>query len=194
MGIGGGADIFQRGFLDAGFQDHEADREQQTEDQPLPGVPEMWPESWSLHGYRLHRINRLRGDRLHWLLTDGAHAALLDWPAGQQPDRVIQVATVQRNVGLERLSARRNAHDPDRIDLLLRLSNGGASPETRDKFLRNMSKRAAEMISEEIQFMGPVKLRDVEEAQQKIVDSVRRLEDAGEVVISGRGGGDEIVV
>lgn len=73
----------------------------------------------------------LRGDRLHWLLTDGAHAALLDWPAGQQPDRVIQVATVQRNVGLERLSARRNAHDPDRIDLLLRLSNGGASPETR---------------------------------------------------------------
>lgn len=73
----------------------------------------------------------LRGDRLHWLLTDGAHAALLVWPAGRQPDRVIQVATVQRNVGLERLSARRNPDDPDRIDLLLRLSNGGAAPETR---------------------------------------------------------------
>jgi len=77
---------------------------------------------------------------------------------------------------------------------VLALALKSASPETRDKFLRNMSKRAAEMISEEIQFMGPVKLRDVEEAQQKIVDSVRRLEDAGEVVISGRGGGDEIVV
>jgi flagellar motor switch protein FliG len=50
------------------------------------------------------------------------------------------------------------------------------------------------MIAEESQFMGPVKLRDVEEAQQKIVDSVRRLEDAGEIVISGRGGSDDIVV
>ncbi len=77
---------------------------------------------------------------------------------------------------------------------VLALALKSAAPETRDKFLRNMSKRAAEMITEEIQFMGPVKLRDVEEAQQKIVDSVRRLEDAGEVVISGRGGGDEIVV
>ena len=77
---------------------------------------------------------------------------------------------------------------------ILALSLKNASEEMRSKFLRNMSQRAAEMITEEIQFMGPVKLRDVEEGQQKIVDSVRRLEDAGEVVISGRGGGDEIVV
>lgn len=77
---------------------------------------------------------------------------------------------------------------------ILALSLKNASEEMRNKFLRNMSQRAAEMISEEIQYMGPVKLRDVEEGQQKIVDSVRRLEDAGEVVISGRGGGDEIVV
>jgi flagellar motor switch protein FliG len=76
--------------------------------------------------------------------------------------------------------------------LALALKNG--SEEAKNKFLRNMSQRAAEMIAEEIQYMGPVKLRDIEDAQQKIVDSVRRLEDAGEVVISGRGGGDEIVV
>jgi len=76
--------------------------------------------------------------------------------------------------------------------LSLALKNG--SEEAKNKFLRNMSQRAAEMIAEEIQYMGPVKLRDIEDAQQKIVDSVRRLEDAGEVVISGRGGGDEIVV
>jgi flagellar motor switch protein FliG len=50
------------------------------------------------------------------------------------------------------------------------------------------------MIQEEIQYMGPVKLRDVEECQQKIVDVVRRLEDSGEIVLSGRGGDDEIVV
>ncbi len=57
----------------------------------------------------------------------------------------------------------------------------------------NMSKRLAEMINEDMQFMGPVRLRDVEEAQQKIVNIIRKLEDAGEIVIS-RGGGDEIIV
>ena len=56
-----------------------------------------------------------------------------------------------------------------------------------------MSKRLAEMIKEDIEFMGPVRLKDVEEAQQKIVNIIRKLEDAGEIVIS-RGGGDEIIV
>jgi flagellar motor switch protein FliG len=50
-----------------------------------------------------------------------------------------------------------------------------------------------EMIKEDIEFMGPVRLKDVEEAQQKIVNVIRKLEDAGEIIIS-RGGGDEIVV
>lgn len=77
---------------------------------------------------------------------------------------------------------------------VLALALKSAGQDARDKFLRNMSKRAAEMIAEEIQYMGPVKLRDVEEAQQKIVDSVRRLEDSGEIIVSGRGGSDDIVV
>jgi flagellar motor switch protein FliG len=50
-----------------------------------------------------------------------------------------------------------------------------------------------DMIKEDMQFMGPVRLRDVEEAQQAIVNVIRKLEDAGEIVIS-RGGGDEIIV
>lgn len=49
------------------------------------------------------------------------------------------------------------------------------------------------MIKEDMDFMGPVRLKDVEEAQQKIVNIVRKLEDTGEIVIS-RGGGDEIIV
>ena len=77
---------------------------------------------------------------------------------------------------------------------ILSLALKNATQDARDKFLRNMSQRAGEMIAEEIQYMGPVKLRDIEEAQQKLVDSVRRLEEAGEVVLSGRGGSDEIVV
>ena len=56
-----------------------------------------------------------------------------------------------------------------------------------------MSKRAAEMLNEDMQFMGPVRVRDVEESQQKVVNVVRALEDAGEIVIA-RGGEEELVV
>ncbi|MBF1014951.1 MAG: flagellar motor switch protein FliG, partial [Lachnospiraceae bacterium] len=51
----------------------------------------------------------------------------------------------------------------------------------------------ASMIKEEMEFMGPVRVKDVEEAQQKIVNIIRKLEDSGEIIIS-RGGGDEIIV
>ena len=70
----------------------------------------------------------------------------------------------------------------------------GASEELQVKFFRNMSSRAGEMIKEDMQYMGPVRLKDVEEVQQRIVDVIRRLEEDGEIVISGRGGEEEIVV
>jgi hypothetical protein len=73
----------------------------------------------------------LHREGLHWLVTDGAHAALFEWPGDRRPDRVIQVAGVTRNVGLERLAARRNVNDPERYDLLLRVRNGGTAVETR---------------------------------------------------------------
>ena len=69
----------------------------------------------------------------------------------------------------------------------------GATEEVQSVIYANMSKRLSEMIKEDIEFMGPVRLKDVEEAQQKIVNIIRKLEDAGEIVIS-RGGGDEIIV
>jgi flagellar motor switch protein FliG len=69
-----------------------------------------------------------------------------------------------------------------------------ASEELRDKIFRNMSERAAQLIREDMEFMGPVRVSDVESAQQKIVDIVRRLEDSGEVIISGRGGEKDMVV
>ena len=77
-------------------------------------------------------------------------------------------------------------------DLALALKT--ASEELRDKIFRNMSERAADMIREDIEYMGPVRVSDVEAAQQKIVDVVRRLEDAGELIISGRGGEKEMIV
>ena len=64
--------------------------------------------------------------------------------------------------------------------------------EVQDKIFRNMSKRAASMLKEDMEFMGPVRLKDVEESQQKIVSTIRRLEDSGEIVIA-RSGEDELV-
>jgi flagellar motor switch protein FliG len=69
-----------------------------------------------------------------------------------------------------------------------------ASEELREKIFKNMSERASQLIKEDMEFMGPVRVSDVESAQQKIVDVVRRLEDAGEVIISGRGGEKEMIV
>lgn len=69
-----------------------------------------------------------------------------------------------------------------------------ASEELRDKILSNMSTRAADLIREDMEYMGPVRLSDVEAAQQRIVDVVRRLEDAGEILIEGRGADRDMVV
>ncbi len=82
----------------------------------------------------------------------------------------------------------------DQRDLALALKT--ASEDLSNKILGNMSERARTMIREEMEYMGPVKLRNVEEAQQKFVNIIRRLEDSGEIAINrgGAGGNDEIVV
>ena len=79
-------------------------------------------------------------------------------------------------------------------DLAMALKS--ANDEVTEKVFRNMSERGREMIKEEIEFMGPTRMKNVEEAQQKIVAVIRRLEESGELIVSGRGGegGDEILV
>ncbi len=67
------------------------------------------------------------------------------------------------------------------------------SEELKDKILANMSKRAAEMIQEELEYMAPVRLREVEEVQQRIVDIIRKLEDEGEIVVSTGSFDDQLV-
>jgi flagellar motor switch protein FliG len=81
------------------------------------------------------------------------------------------------------------------IDLTkdLPLALKGASQEVTEKIMRNISSRAAEDLKENLELLGPVRLRDIEMAQQKIVSLVRQLEESGEIIIS-RGGGDDIVV
>jgi len=94
-------------------------------------------------------------------------------------------------VSLDNRSIQRFLREVDNNDLALALK--GSSEDVSKVIFANMSKRLQDMIKEDMQFMGPVRLRDVEEAQQKIVNIIRRLEDAGEIIIS-RGGGDEIIV
>lgn len=92
---------------------------------------------------------------------------------------------------LDDRAIQRVLRDVDNSDLGIALK--GANEEVQNVIFKNLSKRLAAMIKEDMEFMGPVRMKDVEEAQQKIVSVIRKLEDAGEIVIS-RGGGDEIVV
>lgn len=92
---------------------------------------------------------------------------------------------------MDNRSIQRFLREVDNNQLALALK--GASEDVANVIFNNMSKRMQEMIKEDMQFMGPVRLRDVEEAQQAIVNIIRKLEDAGEIIIS-RGGGDEIIV
>lgn len=65
--------------------------------------------------------------------------------------------------------------------------------EVQEKIFKNMSKRAANLLREDMDFMGPIRIKDVEDAQQKIVNIIRKLEDAGEIVVA-RAGEDELVM
>lgn len=75
----------------------------------------------------------------------------------------------------------------------LTLSLKAASEEVKDKICGNMSKRAAAGIIEDMEYMGPVKLSEVEEAQQRVVDVIRRLEEEGSIVLGSGSGGDVVV-
>ncbi len=92
---------------------------------------------------------------------------------------------------LDDRAIQRVLRDVDNGDLSIALKSANA--EVQNVIFKNLSKRLAVMIKEDMDFMGPVRMKDVEEAQQKIVNTIRRLEDSAEIVIS-RGGGDEIIV
>jgi flagellar motor switch protein FliG len=93
---------------------------------------------------------------------------------------------------LDDRTIQRILREVDTRDLTLSLK--GASEELKNKILSNMSQRASQMIQEELEFMGPVRLKDVDEAQQRIVAIIRKLEESGEIIIAGGGGGEELIV
>lgn len=82
--------------------------------------------------------------------------------------------------------------ESEQRDLVLALK--ASSTDVASKIYRNMSERAGTLLREEIGYLGPVRLKDVEEAQRRIVDVIRRLEESGDVIVQGHGGQEEIVV
>jgi len=94
-------------------------------------------------------------------------------------------------ITLDDVSIQRILREVETKDLALALK--GCSEEVANSIFKNQSKRAAASLKEDMEFLGPVRLMDVEKAQQKIVGILRRLDEAGEIVLS-RGGEDSIVV
>jgi flagellar motor switch protein FliG len=94
-------------------------------------------------------------------------------------------------LSLDDKSIQRVLREVDNNELAVALK--GSNEEVQTVIFNNLSKRLASMIKEDMEFMGPVRLKDVEESQQKIVNIIRKLEDSAEIIIS-RGGGDEIIV
>ena len=91
---------------------------------------------------------------------------------------------------LDNASIQRVIREIESKDLALALK--GSSEEVQERIMRNLSKRAATMLKEEMEYMGPVRLSEVEDAQQKVVNMIRQLDESGEIIIS-RGGDDAIV-
>ncbi len=94
-------------------------------------------------------------------------------------------------ISLDDPSIQRIIREVDSKDLAMALK--GASEEVKGRIFKNISRRAGEILKEDLEFMGPVRLREVEEAQQKIVAIIRKLDEVGEIIIS-RGGEDAIVL
>jgi len=94
-------------------------------------------------------------------------------------------------VMLDDRSIQRVLKEIDSKDLALALK--GVGEEVKQKIFKNMSARASQMLKEDMEFMGPVRVRDVEQAQQRIVSVIRRLDESGEIIVS-RGGEEELIV
>lgn len=95
-------------------------------------------------------------------------------------------------INLDDKGIQRMLREIDKKDLALSLKV--ADEDLKKKIFTNMSERARELLKEELQYMGPVRLRDVESAQTRVVMVVKNLEDQGEIVIAGRGGGEDVLV
>jgi len=130
------------------------------------------------------------------LVPRSVERAVLEGLAAESPEMADRIRRLMFSFGdILRVNDRGLQNLLRNVDMSqLALALKHAPPEVKDKFFRNMSQRAASLVREEIEFLGPVRLADVEAAQQAIVEVVRRMEDQGQLIIEGRPGSEEIVV
>lgn len=125
----------------------------------------------------------------------GTERAILEVLEDENPELVDEIRrklfTFEDVISLEDRAIQRVLREVDSKKLALALKT--ANDDLKEKIFANMSQRAGEMLREDMEFLGPVRLKDVEQAQQEIVNAVRRLEEDGEIIIA-RGGEEEIVV
>ncbi|MDQ7793166.1 MAG: flagellar motor switch protein FliG [bacterium] len=126
----------------------------------------------------------------------GTEKSIIETLADQDPELADQIKkqlfVFEDIVNLDSRSLQRVLREVD-LSRVLPLSLKVASDELKAKIAQNLSERAAQNLKEDMEFLGPVRLREVEEAQQTIVAIVRRLDEEGEIILS-RGGGEDIVV
>jgi len=129
------------------------------------------------------------------MIGQSAQRAILSKINEQAPEMATAIKNLmfvfEDIVNLDDRSIQRVLKEVDNKELALALKH--ISPDVKKRVISNLSQRAAQMIQEEIDYMGPVRLKDVEEAQQRVVDVIRNLEEAGQVVIIGGSKAEEMV-
>ncbi|MCD6161892.1 MAG: flagellar motor switch protein FliG [candidate division Zixibacteria bacterium] len=130
------------------------------------------------------------------LIESSTEKAILETMEAEDPELAAEIKNLmfvfEDMVVLDDRSIQRVLKDVETKDLAVALK--AASDEVKEKVFKNVSERVGGMIQEEIEFMGPMRLSDVELAQQRIVEVIRRLQDEGQIIIAGRGGKEELVV
>jgi flagellar motor switch protein FliG len=130
------------------------------------------------------------------LIESAAEKNILKAIEGENPDLAAEIKNMMfvfdDLVLLDDRSVQRLLKEVESKDLAISLK--AASDEVKNKIFANVSERVAVLIKEEMEFMGPMRLSDVESAQQRIVESIRRLEEEGQIVVAGRGGKEDIIV
>ena len=130
------------------------------------------------------------------LIETSTEKAILESIEAENPELAAEIKNLmfvfEDIILLDDRSIQRVLKDVETKDLAIALK--AASDEVKEKVYKNVSERVGAMIQEEIEFMGPMRLSDVEAAQQRIVETIRRLQDEGQIIIAGRGGKEELVV
>ena len=130
------------------------------------------------------------------LIETSSEKGIMEAFESENPDLAAEIKNLmfvfEDVILLDNRSIQRVLKEVETKDLAIALK--AASDDVKQKIFSNVSERVATMIKEEMEFMGPMRLSDVEATQQKIVETIRRLQEEGQVIISGRGGKEELVV